>query len=507
MTPIRRALLAAAAALLPLAAPPARAQIPEISGEDHSPAARVAREIVARGTYLWIDRDTVLGPEFRAPADLVVYDAEVRLQGTVEGAVLVLGGDLWVRPGGRIGGAVVVLGGGFHPSGLAILQRDSVFHADPRGGVEIETRPTGREGEYVVAAEIRHPPRPAFFAPTVGPFPSYDRVNGLTLNASANIHPTREPDGPRLGVWGSYRFEQENRLGGGVRWRVPLGVESLQLTGEASRGTRTMDAWLRNDVSNSIRSLVTGRDYRDYWDADVFRAQVERPIAKPLIAGETWLGPRLGIQLSNDRALPAQRPWALLNRPGLERENPAAIEGSFVSLLAGTHFQWRGTSTYFVSDLDVEHALSAPGDAEFTQALFEAQYRARAIRTHQLQVYLRAMAPLGGNDAPPQRRGILGGGGTLPTEPIAFFRGDHLVFIESSYVIPVHQLILPYIGSPSLEAVHTAGAAWVGNAEPEWVQNAGVGVIFALVRARVVVNPADRPAVPKFSFGFYIPQQ
>jgi hypothetical protein len=341
----------------------------------------------------------------------------------------------------------------------------------------------------------------------VGPFPSYDRVNGLTLNASANIHPTREPNGPVLGVWGSYRFEQEKKLGGGVRWRVPLGLHGLRLTGEASRGTRTMDAWLRNDVSNSIRALVVGRDYRDYWDADLVRAQVERPISKPLIAGETWLGPRIGVQVSSDRALPTQSPWALLNREGLERENPAAVEGTFVSLLAGTHFQWRGSSTLFLGDLDVEHALSAPGDAEFTQALLQAEYRARAIRTHQLQVYVRAMTPVGSNDAPPQRRGILGGGGTLPTEPIAFFRGDHLVFIESSYIIPVHQLILPYIGSPSLEAVHTVGAAWMGNAEPEWVQNAGVGLIFALVRARVVVNPADRPASPKFSFGFYIPQQ
>jgi hypothetical protein len=506
MNPFRRVLLPAAAALLALA-PPARAQVPEISGDDHSPAAERARALVARGTYLWMDRDTVLGPDFRAPADLIVYDAEVRLEGTVEGSVLLLGGDLWVRPGGRIGGAVVVLDGGFYPSGLAILQRDSVLHADPRGGVQIERRPGAREGEYVVAAEIRHPPRPKFFSPTVGPFPTYDRVNGLTLNASANIHPTREVDGPVVGIWGSYRFEQENRLGGGMRWRVPLHVQGLQLTGEASRGTRTMDAWLRNDVSNSIRALVTGRDYRDYWDADVFRVQVERPVGKPLIAGETWLGPRIGLQLSNDRALEAREPWALMNRRGLRRENPAAVEGTFVSLLAGTHFQWRGASTWFYGDLDVEHALSAPGDAEFTQGLLQAEYRSRAIRTHQLQVSVRAMAPIGGNDAPPQRRGILGGGGTLPTEPIAFFRGDHLVFIESSYIIPIHQIILPYIGSPSLEAVHTVGAAWMGSDEPEWVQNAGAGLIFALVRMRVVVNPADRPAVPKFSFGFFIPQQ
>ncbi|HEX6913332.1 MAG TPA: hypothetical protein VF142_23200, partial [Longimicrobium sp.] len=286
-----------------------------------------------------------------------------------------------------------------------------------------------------------------------------------------------------------------------------LGFHGLELTGEASRATRTNDAWIRGDVANSVRALLLGRDYRDYWDADVFRLMVERPVGKPLIAGETWLGPRGGIQVSNDRALPAQAPWALLDREGLERENPPALEGTLVSLLAGTHFSWRGTSTSFDSDLDVEHALDAPGGATFTQARFQGDYRTRALRTHRLHVYLRATAPLGGNDAPPQRMGILGGGGTFSTEPIAFFRGDHLVYVESSYVIPLTGIILPVVGSPSVEAVHLAGAAWTGSHEPAWVQNAGAGVIFALARARVLFNPADRPLEPRFSFGFYIPQQ
>ncbi|HEX5872790.1 MAG TPA: hypothetical protein VFY65_20305, partial [Longimicrobium sp.] len=191
---------------------------------------------------------------------------------------------------------------------------------------------------------------------------------------------------------------------------------------------------------------------------------------------------------------------------GLERVNPPAIEGTFVSLLAGAHYHWRGMSSSFDGDVNLEHALSAPGDAEFTQALVEATYLSRALRTHSMRVYVRGMTPIGG-DAPPQRRGILGGAGTLPTESIAHFRGDHLVFIESSYIIPVNRIVLPIVGSPSVEAVHLAGAAWTGDDEPLWVQNAGAGVIFALARARMVINPADRPFTPEFSFGFYIPQR
>lgn len=502
MTLFRRAVLVLTLAL----APAARAQVPQISGDDHSEAARIAREVLARNSYVLIDRDTILGPDFRAPGDLFVYDAEVRLEGSVEGSAVVLGGHLWIRPGGRVSGSVAVIGGGVYPAGLAIVDRDSIHYTDPRAGIAIETRATGQGGEYVAAAQITHPPRPAFFAPAVGPFPSYDRVNGLSVYASANINPTREEGGPVFNVWGAYRFENPHKLGGGVRWRVPLGTENLQLTGEASRATRTMDAWIRGDVSNSVRALVLGRDYRDYWDADLFRVMVERPVGKPLIAGESWLGPRVGVQVSNDRPLQAKAPWSLINPEGLERLNPPAIEGTFVSLLAGTEYHWRGRSTSFDGGVDVEHALAAPGDAEFTQALVEATYLSTALRTHMMRVYLRAMAPIGG-DAPPQRRGILGGGGTLPTEPIARFRGDHLVFIESSYIIPLNNIVLPVVGSPSVEAVHLAGAARTDDDEPQWVQNAGGGVIFALARARVVINPAQRPLIPKFSFGFYIPQR
>jgi hypothetical protein len=504
--PLRRYVLVVSAAAALLAPAAARAQVPRISGDDDSRAAEIGREILARGRYVYIDRDTILGGEFRTDGDLVIYDAEVRLEGNVSGSVLVLGGDFWIRPGGRVGGAIAVLEGGVYPSGLAIVERDSVYFSDPRGRVAIQTRPAGDSG-YVAAAEIIPPPRPAFFAPAVGPFPTYDRVNGLSLFASANIRPTREADGPVFNVGGAYRFEQEDKLGGWVRWRIPLHVQGLQLTGEASRATRTNDAWIRGDAANSVRALVLGRDYRDYWDSDLFRLMVERRMGTPLVAGHTWLGPRAGFQVSRDRALPTRAEWALLDRDELQRINPPALEGTLVSLLAGTRLAWRGTSTSFNGDLDVEHALEDAGDASFTQALFVGDYRTRALRMHQLQIHARVMTPIGGADAPPQRQGILGGGGTFSTEAIAFFRGDHLVFVESSYVIPFTRIVLPVVGTPSLEMVHAIGAAWTGDDEPEWVQNAGVGVIFALARARVLINPADRPLDPRLSFGFSIPQQ
>src|SRR6185369_855644 len=106
------------------------------------------------------------------------------------------------------------------------------------------------------------------------PLPAYDRVNGLTLSAGARILPTRNDSGPRVDAWGAYRFENPDKPGGGVRVTIPLDVQSLMLVGEASRATRTNDAWQRGDLSNSLSVLVFGRDYRDYWDADQARVMV-----------------------------------------------------------------------------------------------------------------------------------------------------------------------------------------------------------------------------------------
>lgn len=493
--------------LLALGAPAGlAAQRPELVGGDESRATRIAREVLDRGEYAWIDRDTVLGPDFAA-RDLVVYDAEVRLEGRVSGSVVVLGGDLWIRPGARVGGPIAVLGGGVYPSARAEVSRDSVFHTDPRSAVRIETRP-GAPGEpqvYVAEVEVTPPPRPALVSPVLTALPTYDRVNGATVRGEVVLRPTRRTDGPVVNAWLAFRTLQDDRFGGGVRARVPLRVQGIQLTGEASRATRTNDGWIYGPIANSVRAVTLGSDYRDYWDADVLRLGVERRVVRPLVAGESWLGPRGGVQLSRDRSLPTQSPWSLFGK-GLERENPAVLEGTIVSLLAGTQYRWRGPTSRFAGSVDVEHALAAVGDASFTRAEVEGSYQARAIRMHQLRVYFRGMAPVAGDAPPPQRYGILGGSGTLVSEPVARFRGDHLAYVESSYQVPI-PVMLPVVGAPTVEAVHIAGAAWVGRDEPEWVQNAGVGVIFAFVAARVLVNPAERPLRPHFGFGLSIPQR
>jgi hypothetical protein len=480
----RRATLAAAALFL-LAAPLAAQRPITISGDDHSEAAQLARDIVARGNYLRFDRDTVLPVTFHAPGDVVVFDADVRLEGTIDGRVAVIGGNFFIRPHAVVKGDIALLGGEVYGSALATTGRVLETARGSRVAISGDSAMEDA-GEY--SARIIEPAKASLIAFSPRQLPAYDRVNGLTLTAGARILPTRNDSGPRIDLWGAYRFENPDKLGGGIRVTVPLGVQSVQLVGEASRATRTNDAWQRGDLSNSVSVLVYGRDYRDYWDADQARVMVTRPVGKPLIAGESWLSPRGGVLWSRDRSLREHHVFSLWQSEDKDRDNPAILDGTLVSAFGGAGLTMVGRVSSLTGDVQVERSLSAPAEG-FTQLVGDATYSTMPFRIHTLRVYLRGVTPIGGH-APPQRYEILGGPTTLPTRRVGSYRGDHLAFADARYGIPL-PVMLPFVGAPSLQLLYASGAAWTGDDSPRWTQNAGVGLLFALASVSVYVDPAD----------------
>lgn len=499
------AVLLALLAVLTLA-PSLGAQEREITvrGDDRSRAVQVARALLARGGYVLIDRDTVLPPDFRAPGGLVVVDAEVRLEGVVEGDAAVLGGHLYLRPRSRVTGTIAVVDGGVYPSTLA--EYDEI--AESRVSTVITVRPDtvgGRSpGSEGLAVALDPPPYPARFTVVPKPTPSYDRVNGATLSAGLRWRLTRDyDDPPTVDAWLSYRTAREN-FGGGVEADVPLGPE-LHAVGEVSRATRTNDEWIRGALFNSVTAALFGRDYRDYYESDRARLVLERRSPVPLVAGETWLGPRIGGMVSRDRSLRERELWALTGREGLRRPNPEIDEGTIVSALVGTEFRAVGTSSFFTADLAVERGIEGVGDFGFTHLVGEGRWETTAFRTHELLVYFRGMGPIGGDAAPRQRRGILGGAGTLPTLQIGELRGDRLFFVSSSYSAPIPEVEVPYLGQPYLELSHATGTAWqTGTPMPAWVQNVGVGLRFGLFRGRVIIDPRE-PRDPTFAVEAVVP--
>jgi hypothetical protein len=96
-----------------------------------------------------------------------------------------------------------------------------------------------------------------------------------------------------------------------------------------------------------------------------------------------------------------------------------------------------------------------------------------------------------GDTAPPQRWSYLGGSGTLSTLDLLSMGGDHLLYLESNYFIPIQRLDMPVVGAPSVTLRHIFGSAGVGKL-PDFEQNLGLRFALSFARVDVVVDPARR---------------
>ena len=67
--------------------------------------------------------------------------------------------------------------------------------------------------------------------------------------------------------------------------------------------------------------------------------------------------------------------------------------------------------------------------------------------------------------------------------------GDQLVFVESSYEIPIGALVLPKLGVPTLELRHLMGTAGVGSL-PNLEQELGIGLRLSVLRFEATFDAA-----------------
>lgn len=492
MSAVRWLLLLATALLLAPGA--AAAQAIQVTGGEDDPAVQRLREVLARGSYLLLAHDTVLPASFHAPGDLLVMGSDVRLEGTVEGDAVVVGGRLFLRPGSRVGGAAVGVDAGLYPSARATV--GTVLESSVSASVEVEG-----EGEAYALRYTEYAPDPRFRLPGLFglAIPTYDRVNGLSVGWGSAWTPLGEA-GIRVG--GAVRWHTARAAPGGeVFVSFPLRPD-LALLARAARETRTNELWIRGDLVNSLAALTTGNDPRNYYESDVVELALTRVLVDPPIAGELAVVPRLTASVSRDRSLRVRNPWSLFGE--LDRENPPVEPGVLASVSGGAGVQWKGRTTALTGDASVEQALPAVGDFEFTRWELSGAWQMQALYGHRITVSGIGRGTLAGS-SPPQRWSIVGGGETLPTLDTGARRGEQLAFVRSRYTVPVPRLQLPLVGPPSLALAHAVGSAWGPDESPgPWVQNVGVGAELRFLSVTVWVDPSG-PLEPTLTTSLALP--
>jgi hypothetical protein len=333
--------------------------------------------------------------------------------------------------------------------------------------------------------------------------PSYDRVNGLSL-----------PWGPRLDLG-----DDKLQLDGLVTYRSNLGKWDPSLEGFArpgvsneirifvGRGTFSNDSWIRSDLVNSLASFGVGSDARNYFRADRATARFTHTFSSAALTLTPFIGGSIERAWSTGSIAPLKSPWSVFGKKSdlkMRRPNPRVEKGRISSVLAGSGFELARSGVEGKLDATVEHSLSTSLVSDCSGFPLDIACLATGQKFTQVTLHSKVNFPTfgaqtfsfighavftGSDIAPPQRFAYLGGSGTLATVNLLALGGDHLLYVQGDYTIPIDRIQLPFLGNPFLGLRYSAGNAGVRKL-PALIQNLGVGAGASFFRVDYSIDPA-----------------
>jgi hypothetical protein len=462
-------------------------------------SGRILRETLAQ-PHAVIEPDSgwyVIRRGEEVPVTLIVLGRTAAVAGTVHGDVLVVGGDLFIRPGGHVTGNATAIGGGVYPSSLGFVE--GAMRSFRENTFAIASTSEGYRLDY---QSLRERPSPPLLLPGVYGLraPAYDRVNGMSVAfgpafsidsglAEANVVATYRSDLGKIDP----SLELTSELSRRIRFRA-----------RAERGTFTNDSWIWSDLVNSVSVFVSGADTRNYYRADRGFITAHQTWEFDRVAIEPYIGALTERAWSVGPAFLEQRgPWSIFERTdslGMWRPNPAVEDGRISSALTGATATWQAQNVSVKAETHAELNFAAPNDERFEQLTSDATVgfptfgeQSYALEVHWVTTF--------GDTPPPQRFAYLGGPGTLPFIDLLSEGGDELLLVEQRYSIPIPQVRLGMLGAPTLLLRHRLGSAGVGSL-PSFDQVLGVGVLVALVRGELQIDPSRHKARLSFGFSF-----
>jgi hypothetical protein len=475
-------------------AAPAHAQRVQLVGRGDVEWDARLRDVVDRPGLTIMPHDTAIAPGQTIRGPVLAAGITMRISGTIEGDLIGVDANLFLRPGGRITGDVINVAGGYYPSEQGSVA--GTVTSDPNAPYDVE-----RDGDLfrIVGTESRS------LLDLDGVFgfhpPGYDRVDGLNLAWGARYLL------PRIGVVEpfvagriGYALEREQLQGGG---EIGLRRRGTEVAFGAERWTFTNEEWIRNDLLNAWSTFSTGKDYRNYYEADRYYGEIRRILERGALAATA----RLRFQVEDATSLAAGDPYSLFD-PDSIRSNPAINDGRITSAILGFRTDWLRADSELESDVRFEFAQDLlDGDFSFGGFFVDADYAMRAFANHTLEIETHLQGPLPGSDSMPRQRwSFVGGSSTLYTFEFNDFPGDRVAYVESEYFIPFsNRLRLPIVGVPTLGIFHHIGSGWSHGQSARFEQNVGARLLLFFVYLRAVVDPTDFDSV-EFGVGLTMPK-
>ncbi|HMJ60058.1 MAG TPA: BamA/TamA family outer membrane protein [Gemmatimonadales bacterium] len=376
------------------------------------------------------------GNEWRG--DVAVRNGPALIGGRVNGALVVINGDVLLEPGAEITGDLIVVGGTVDGTAEARIGGELRQYREP-----LLYRLRGEGDEIAYAPNLR---RRALWNPgarvswgtgdtrstlTIATGGTFNRVEGLPI-VFGPLFDWKVRDNLRvrldaLGVFRSAGDLSDKRSDLGYMLRTELRSGEVQSFGVGFRAydvVTPIEDWGLRNAEVGWSAFVFARDYRDYylnkgWAARAF-AHPERQIALTFEVRRDW-----------QASVAARDPWTLFRNSDAWRPNPPIDEGHYTTLsLNGTidsrnDFDdptsgWLVRATLeYASSKDVTPQTGVPaavrgtiptdGSYAFDRLFLDVRRYARVSASGRLNLRLLAGGWVGGDPLPLQRRLSLGG--------------------------------------------------------------------------------------------------
>lgn len=367
-------------------------------------------------------RDSVLR------TSLAVLGGPVEIAGTVEGALLVLNGDVHFAPTARVSGSIAVLGGRVTGSeGLALgplrVEPDSVRYAIDDGTLRLEA-PLDEVWHLIGRGEPR-----VGIGMRLALTRTYNRVEGLPVEFGPRLL-YRTPIGTVASdLFGVLRTGDKLEWNGnnvGHTAKVELRTGHNQ---QWSIGARVFDVvapvedWQLSDVEVGLSAFLAHSDYRDYYD---------RHGGSGFIGYRDGRAFRMSVELSDELWRPRRtlNPVTLWRNDEPWRDNPQFDRARYSRLITRASYDTRtdplrprsgwwlqgeyeyGDGTHETYGTEVDDPVASPGRSViYGRGLLDLRRYTRLSRSVQVNARLMAGGWLHGDALPLQRRLSLSGPG------------------------------------------------------------------------------------------------